>query len=75
MGRDKHPKKDVEKALQYAEEHGWTIEPKKKKGHNWGRAWCPEREDSAWIFSTPRNPGDHANFIRRSVIRCPHNQT
>ena len=34
MPRKKHPKKDIEDALQYAEQHGWVIEV--GGSHAWG---------------------------------------
>lgn len=69
--RARHPKKDVEQALQYAEDHGWTVEPT-QRGHRWGRLKCPKHECSTSIWSTPKNPGNFANQIRRAVARCVH---
>ena len=37
--RARHPKKDVEEALQFAEQHGWTVVPT-AKGHRWGEMRC-----------------------------------
>jgi hypothetical protein len=33
--RTKHPKKDVERALRFAELAGWTVRPT-STGHRWG---------------------------------------
>ena len=71
--RQRHPDKDVEKALQFAEANGWTVAKRKGgAGHAWGRAICPDDSCSVAIWSTPRNSGDHANDIRRAIRRCPH---
>lgn len=73
MARSRHPKKDVEKALQFAEDNRWTVSPKNKTGgHTWGFMICPTGEDRASIWSTPTNEGNHANQLRRAVIRCDH---
>lgn len=74
MARAKHGKKDVEAALRFAEENGWTVTPK-PSGHAWGRAQCGEG-CSVSVWSTPKNPGNHANAIRRAVTnRCHHRET
>ncbi|MGQ0805942.1 MAG: hypothetical protein ACT4PI_19065 [Actinomycetota bacterium] len=70
--RDRHPKKEVEAALQYAEAREWAVEQlKARRGHAWGVAKCA-RTCIVWINSTPRNPGTHAKKIVRAVGRCPH---
>jgi hypothetical protein len=70
--RPKHPKKDVEAAVQYCEEHSWTF---RKMGH-WGRMYCPHPDHAdrchISIFGTPKNEGNHAQQIKRAVDRCPH---
>jgi len=71
-GRRRHPKKEVEHALKFAEDLGWVVEPKARTTHAWGIMRCPTGEDREAIWSTPRNQGDHAKQIRRAVIRCPH---
>lgn len=71
MAQAKHAKKDVETALNFAEEHGWTVTPK-SSGHAWGKAECGKGCIIA-IWSTPKNPGNHAKTIRRAVTnRCPY---
>jgi hypothetical protein len=77
VARRKHPKKEVEQALSYAEDEGWKVEPKPKSGHAWGHACCPEHPGGCrvGIWSTPRNAGNHAKDIRRAVRRCPHEET
>ena len=72
MPRNRHPKKEVEDALQYAEAHAWTVIDT-ASGHRWGVATCPgDCSPPMSIWSTPRNPGNHARQIMRNVDRCPH---
>lgn len=74
--RKKHPKQDVENALQYAEEKGWRIEV--GGSHAWGRMYCSHNDNDCRcgefcitsIWSTPRNAGNHAKQIRRVVDHC-----
>ena len=71
MARSRHPNKEVEAAVVYAESRGWTV---RKMGH-WGRLFCPhaDREGcQVGVFSTPRDGDNHAKQIRRAVDRCPH---
>ena len=68
--RGRHPKKDVEEALRGAEVEGWTVE-RTAAGHRWGVARCGWG-CSVSIWSTPRNPGNHAKALARAVKRCPH---
>jgi hypothetical protein len=76
MARTRHPNKEVELALQYAEAHGWRIEV--GGSHAWGKLYCPYNDKEcrcgefciASIASTPRNPSSHAKQIRRVVDNC-----
>jgi hypothetical protein len=71
--RPRHPDKDIEEAVQYAEANGWIWTP--SGGHAWGVLWCPLGQRGGCrfgVWSTPRNPHNHARFIRRQVDRCPH---
>jgi hypothetical protein len=76
MARPRHPKKEVEEALAYAESRGWRVEV--GGSHAWGRIYCPYDDSEcrcgefciASIWSTPRNPGNHARQIRRLVDGC-----
>jgi hypothetical protein len=72
MGRAKHPKKDVERAVAFAIEHGWSLELRSGRGHAWGLLRCPTGEDYVYVWSTPRVPSNHAKQIQRAVIHCPH---
>jgi hypothetical protein len=71
--RKAHPKKEVEEALKEAEATGFDVED--KRGH-WGVIHCPgappESCQPFWVWSTPKNAGNHAKQIRRYVARCPH---
>ena len=75
MARRRHPKKEVEEALREAENAGWTVAPS-PSGHRWGSVHCSAGRAGCRlsIFSTPRNPGNHARHIRRALIRCPHGE-
>ena len=76
MARNKHPKAEVEKALKYAESHGWRVEV--GGSHAWGKMYCPYNDKDcrcgefciSSIWSTPANPGNHARQIRRVVDNC-----
>jgi len=67
-------KKEVEDALTEAERAGWTVIPT-SSGHRWGVMRCGEASRSGCqvsIWSTPRNPGNHARQLCRALERCPH---
>jgi hypothetical protein len=76
MARLAHPKKEVEYALKHAESHGWDI--KVGGSHAWGKMYCPYNDDSCRcgrfcivsIWSTPKNPMNHARDLRRVVNNC-----
>ncbi len=69
----RHPNKEIEAALQYARDRGWTV-IKSAKGHCWGMIRSPHGRGGCQksIWSTPRRPEDHAKAIRRFVDQCPH---
>lgn len=73
MARPRHPNKHIERAIQYAEQLGWRVVV--PGGHAWGRLLCPfsTREGCiVSVWSTPRNPENHARHVRREVDQCPH---
>ncbi|MCM2568797.1 MULTISPECIES: hypothetical protein [Janthinobacterium] len=80
MARSPHPKKDIEAALRHAENQGWRVEV--GGSHAWGKIYCPYNDAScrcgefciACIWSTPKNPGNHAQAIRRVVDNCTFNK-
>jgi hypothetical protein len=72
--RARHPKKEVEEALNEAEKAGWIVLPT-SSGHRWGVLRCGEASRSGCqisIWSTPRNAGNHARQLLQAVGRCPH---
>jgi hypothetical protein len=72
-GRSRHPSKEIESAIRYAEKLGWTVEL--SNGHAWGRICCPRHTTEGCqisIWSTPRVPEHHAKRIMKIVDRCDH---
>lgn len=75
MLRKKHPNKEIEDAILYAEEKRWRYRKTGGSAHAWGRLLCPlsSREGcSLSIWSTPRNCELHARQIRKFIDRCQH---
>lgn len=75
MVRPKHPNKDIELAIKYAESKGWRYQPSGNSAHAWGRLLCPlaSREGHAMsVWSTPRSNEDHAKQIKHKVDACEH---
>lgn len=80
MARNAHPNKEIESALRHAEAEGWRI--KVGGSHAWGKIYCPYNNEQcrcgefciASIWSTPKNPYNHASAIRRVVDRCAFRQ-
>lgn len=73
--RSRHPDKDIELAIQYAEDCGWRYKESGKSAHAWGTLMCVEKSRDGCklsIWSTPRNCVNHANQIRRKVKQCLH---
>lgn len=74
--RKPHSKPEVEKALKYAEGHGWRVEV--SGSHAWGKMYCPYNDKDcrcgefcvSSIWSTPKNAGNHAKQIKRIVDNC-----
>ncbi len=72
----KHPNKEIQAALNYAKQKGWRIQ--ESGSHAWGRIFCPYNDSECRcgefcitsIWSTPRNPNNHAKQIRRVVDNC-----
>ncbi|KMJ45523.1 hypothetical protein ABLB69_09785 [Xenorhabdus khoisanae] len=67
----KHPNQFIQAAIDYALYKGWKFRP--SYGHAFGRLYCgtpnhPEHMMSIW--STPRNPENHAKQIIRKVDTC-----
>lgn len=73
--RPSHPNKEIEAAVAYAEEQGWSWF--KVKGHAWAKLYCEHHDTDGckvFVWSTPRVPEHHARHIRREVDRCPHKE-
>jgi hypothetical protein len=73
MGRPRHPNKQIERAVRYAESLDWSVEI--SNGHAWGHLLCPRSTREGCIvgvYSTPRCPENHARQITREVDLCPH---
>ncbi len=76
MPRTKHPKKEVEDALEHAEANGWRVDV--GGSHAWGKIYCPYNDDECRcgefcitsVWSTPKNPGNHARQLKRVVDNC-----
>jgi hypothetical protein len=74
--RNKHPKKEIEQALAYAESRGWRLEI--GGAHAWEKMYCPANDRDCRcgefcivsIWSTPRSVENHARQIRRVVDNC-----
>jgi hypothetical protein len=75
MPRARHPNKEIEEAVAYPEEQGWTVKP--VSGHAWGRLYCAFHDRDGCmvsVWSTPRSVGNHARSIVRAIDRCPHQE-
>lgn len=80
MARTKHPSKDIETALQELEALGWSVEEAKgRSAHSWGYILCPANAGNACrsgvfcrmsVWSTPRNPRNHARELIRKASGC-----
>ena len=76
--RKKHPDKDIEKAVCYAEQLGWRYKMAGGSAHAWGRLLCPlpEREGcSMSVWSTPRSGATHAKQVIKQVNACEHTES
>ena len=69
----KHPNKDIRAALDVAVSNGWTVKKSGPRAHAWGTIKCGFGHRACWmaIYSTPRNPRNHAKQIERKVAACP----
>ena len=70
-----HKDKHIRAAVDYALEHGWRLVVAGPRAHVWGRMYCPQGDRTGCqfsVFSTPRNPQKHAQWIRRNVDACRH---
>ena len=71
-----HSNKEVREAIKFAIANGWTV--KESNGHAWGILYCPINDKECRghihcqtsIWSTPKNPSNHARQIMRIVKGC-----
>lgn len=73
MARPSHPIKEIEAVIAEAEEKGWRVVI--SHGHAWGKLYCPfASRDGCWwsVWSTPKNPENFAQKLRRLVAKCAH---
>ncbi len=69
----RHPKKDIRRALEDAEDAGLVVAT--ATGHRWGYIRCPEcKETDLSVWSTPRVPEHHAAAIYRFITRHQHKE-
>jgi hypothetical protein len=66
----KHPKKEVNEVLDYADMLGHKVE-QTAAGHKWGRITCSLGHRVS-VWSTPRNPGNHARDLRKWADQHVH---
>lgn len=82
MSRRRHPNKDIEEAVRYAEASGWKVRLA-KRGHAWGQMFCPANSKDCRcgdfcvtsINTTPKKPATHAKQIKRVVDNCQFKPT
>lgn len=73
MARDRHPKKELEAVVEYAEQQGWRILAGKR--HAKFKLLCKHHDRDGCkvsVWSTPQDVDDHAKDVRRAIDRCPH---
>jgi hypothetical protein len=66
---NRHPDKDIRKAVKEAEDESWEVQP--GKNHRWGTLICGHGCKFA-VWTTPQNPTTFAKRIREHVAKCPH---
>lgn len=73
MARDRHPKKELEAVVGYAESKGWTARPGQR--HAKFKLYCRHHDRDGCIvsvWSTPADVDNHAAAVKRAIDRCPH---
>ncbi len=72
---ERHPKKEIQAAIEYALERGWRFIKAGPRAHVYGMLYCPRQDRNGCriaVYSTPRSADNHANQIRRRIDRCAH---
>jgi len=75
MSRNDHPNKEIRQAIDDVLSMGWTLQKSSDHAHAWGRLFCPAGKRNGCIisiYSTPRNPQNHATQILKKVKACWH---
>ena len=72
MARNRHPYKEIEAAVRYAESNGWVPWPAGSSSHAWAKLRCPGDCPQRSVWSTPSYRAGHARQLRAFVDRCPH---
>jgi hypothetical protein len=73
MARPRHPNKEIEAAVQHAEDLGWRVFV--GGSHRWGHLYCPHAARNGCkigVDSTPKNPEGHARRLLREINHCTH---
>ncbi|MBF0137975.1 MAG: hypothetical protein H7833_17620 [Magnetococcus sp. DMHC-1] len=72
---NKHPIKEIRSAIEHAIDKGWKFD--KASGHAFGILKCPTNKKCRngvycqfSVWSTPKDPEEHARAIRRAVDQC-----
>ncbi len=74
MNKQRHSKKEVAAAIEYAQRNGWGVDYG-GKSHVCATLYCPGGPECCRplrVYSTPQNPGNHAKQIIRAIDRCGH---
>jgi len=68
---ERHPKKEIQSAIEFALARGWRFEKAGPRAHIYGTLYCI-REDRegcrVGVYSTPRSPDMHAKQIANALI-------
>ena len=78
--RKKHPDKEIEATIRYAETQGWQVI--KCTGHAWCILRCPYHDQECRcgqfcqmsVWSTPKDAGRHARQLQRKIDGCIHQE-
>ncbi|WP_103501965.1 MULTISPECIES: hypothetical protein [Streptomyces] len=62
----RHPKKEVQQALEEARKAGFRVE-ESKNGHRWGWVICCGCKDKETVSGTPKNAGTEAKRVRQFI--------
>ncbi|MEN5017649.1 hypothetical protein ABEH87_15010 [Erwinia sp. Eh17-17] len=80
MARRSHTIREIEAVLRHAERLGWRVVC--GGSHAWGKIYCPWNNVQcrcgefciSCVWSTPKNPHNHARQLRRVVEHCTMRQ-